>query len=137
MRLCCPRACLPLPRTAGRCYCWHACAWGLPQGCAMASALYLAVHKHNSTCTCENGSCLPAELTSGVAPPLAHLPQGCSSVLYFEARKHKDLYLWVAKSPSGPSVKFHVTNGERFLLVWDARWLLFRMLLVRMLTNNS
>jgi hypothetical protein len=42
----------------------------------------------------------------------ASVPQGCSSVLYFEARKHKDLYLWVAKSPSGPSVKFHVTNGE-------------------------
>ena len=37
--------------------------------------------------------------------------QGCSSVLYFEARKHKDLYLWAAKSPAGPSVKFHVTNG--------------------------
>lgn len=39
--------------------------------------------------------------------------QGCSSVLYFEARKHKDLYLWVAKAPAGPSVKFHVTNGGR------------------------
>ena len=38
--------------------------------------------------------------------------QGCSSVLYFEARKHKDLYLWVAKAPGGPSAKFHVTNGE-------------------------
>lgn len=56
-------------------------------------------------------------LTSGAAPPLEHLPQGCSSVLYFEARKHKDLYLWVAKSPSGPSVKFHVTNGELSALV--------------------
>ncbi len=32
-------------------------------------------------------------------------------MLYFEARKHKDLYLWAAKSPAGPSVKFHVTNG--------------------------
>jgi hypothetical protein len=32
--------------------------------------------------------------------------------LYFEARKHKDLYLWVAKAPGGPSAKFHVTNGE-------------------------
>lgn len=41
-------------------------------------------------------------------PPLR---QGCSSVLYFEARKHKDLYLWVAKAPGGPSAKFHVTNG--------------------------
>lgn len=39
--------------------------------------------------------------------------QGCNSVLYFEARKHKDLYLWLAKAPGGPSVKFHVTNGGR------------------------
>ena len=32
-------------------------------------------------------------------------------MLFFEARKHKDLYLWLAKSPGGPSAKFHVTNG--------------------------
>ena len=32
------------------------------------------------------------------------------SVLYFEERKHKDLYLWMARSPNGPSIKFHVTN---------------------------
>lgn len=36
--------------------------------------------------------------------------KGCSSVLFFEARKHKDLYLWLAKSPAGPSAKLHVTN---------------------------
>ncbi|EFN51407.1 hypothetical protein CHLNCDRAFT_141045 [Chlorella variabilis] len=36
--------------------------------------------------------------------------KGCTSVLYFEARKHKDLYLWLAKAPGGPSAKFHVTN---------------------------
>ncbi|KAI7835875.1 hypothetical protein COHA_010223 [Chlorella ohadii] len=45
----------------------------------------------------------------GVINEVADL-KGCSSVLYFEARKHKDLYLWAAKSPAGPSVKFHVTN---------------------------
>jgi hypothetical protein len=38
--------------------------------------------------------------------------KGCSSALFFEARKHKDLYVWVAKTPNGPSVKFHVTNSE-------------------------
>lgn len=38
--------------------------------------------------------------------------KGCSSALFFEARKHKDLYIWMAKTPSGPSVKFHVTNSE-------------------------
>ena len=37
--------------------------------------------------------------------------QGCTSVLFFEARKKKDLYVWLAKAPEGPSVKFYVTNG--------------------------
>lgn len=35
---------------------------------------------------------------------------GCTSCLFFEARKRKDLYLWMAKSGAGPSVKFHVKN---------------------------
>ncbi|KAJ1885716.1 Ribosome biogenesis protein brx1, partial [Kickxella alabastrina] len=30
--------------------------------------------------------------------------QGCNNVFYFEARKHTDLYLWIARAPSGPSV---------------------------------
>ncbi|KNA20589.1 hypothetical protein SOVF_051010 [Spinacia oleracea] len=34
--------------------------------------------------------------------------KNCSSCLFFECRKHKDLYLWMAKSPNGPSVKFLV-----------------------------
>ena len=64
----------------------------------------------------EGGVMMPAAPVTH-APPcppalLPPAPQGCTSVLYFEARKHKDLYLWVAKSPAGPSVKFHVTNGE-------------------------
>lgn len=36
--------------------------------------------------------------------------RGCSTALFFETRKHQDLYLWMAKTPSGPTVKFHVTN---------------------------
>ncbi|KAJ2722605.1 Ribosome biogenesis protein brx1 [Coemansia sp. Benny D115] len=36
--------------------------------------------------------------------------QGCNNVFYFEARKHTDLYLWMSRAPSGPSVKFHVQN---------------------------
>ncbi|KAJ1670220.1 Karyopherin transporter [Coemansia sp. RSA 25] len=36
--------------------------------------------------------------------------QNCNNVFYFEARKHQDLYLWIARAPSGPSVKFHVQN---------------------------
>ncbi|CAI9088547.1 OLC1v1022897C1 [Oldenlandia corymbosa var. corymbosa] len=34
--------------------------------------------------------------------------KGCSSSLFFECRKGKDLYLWMAKCPNGPSVKFLV-----------------------------
>lgn len=36
--------------------------------------------------------------------------KNCNSVLYFEEKKHKDLYLWSGLTPNGPSVKFHVTN---------------------------
>ncbi|KAK4750652.1 hypothetical protein SAY87_004134 [Trapa incisa] len=34
--------------------------------------------------------------------------RNCSSCLFFECRKHKDLYLWMSKCPNGPSVKFLV-----------------------------
>lgn len=34
--------------------------------------------------------------------------RNCSSCLFFECRKGKDLYLWMAKCPNGPSVKFLV-----------------------------
>lgn len=37
--------------------------------------------------------------------------QGCSNVLFFEARKKKDLYVWLSKAPDGPSVKFLTANG--------------------------
>lgn len=36
--------------------------------------------------------------------------KGCSSCCYFEVKKKKDLYIWLSKSPHGPSAKFHVTN---------------------------
>uniref|UniRef100_A0A0D9VHQ4 Brix domain-containing protein n=1 Tax=Leersia perrieri TaxID=77586 RepID=A0A0D9VHQ4_9ORYZ len=34
--------------------------------------------------------------------------RSCSSCLFFECRKQKDLYLWMVKSSGGPSVKFLV-----------------------------
>ncbi|KAH3666369.1 hypothetical protein OGAPHI_003548 [Ogataea philodendri] len=34
----------------------------------------------------------------------------CNNVIYFESRKHTDLYLWLAKAPNGPSAKFHIQN---------------------------
>ncbi|KAI1269677.1 ribosome biogenesis protein BRX1 [Xylariaceae sp. FL1019] len=34
----------------------------------------------------------------------------CNNIMFFEARKGQDLYLWIAKAPNGPTVKFHITN---------------------------
>ncbi|KAH9898634.1 Brix-domain-containing protein [Xylariomycetidae sp. FL2044] len=34
----------------------------------------------------------------------------CNNVLFFEARKGMDLYMWVAKAPNGPTIKLHLTN---------------------------
>lgn len=34
----------------------------------------------------------------------------CNNIMYFECRKHEDLYLWISKPPNGPTIKFHVMN---------------------------
>ncbi|KAH3901086.1 probable Ribosome biogenesis protein BRX1 [Saccharomycodes ludwigii] len=34
----------------------------------------------------------------------------CNNILYFESRKHQDLYLWLSKPPNGPTVKFYLQN---------------------------
>jgi len=34
----------------------------------------------------------------------------CNNVFFFEARKGKDLYLWMSKPPNGPTVKMHLQN---------------------------
>ncbi|CAF9937413.1 Ribosome bioproteinsis protein brx1 [Imshaugia aleurites] len=34
----------------------------------------------------------------------------CNNVLFFEARKHQDLFLWMSKAPNGPTVKMHLQN---------------------------
>ncbi|EAU88773.1 ribosome biogenesis protein BRX1 [Coprinopsis cinerea okayama7 len=67
-------------------------------------------------------------------PELADL-NNCNNTLYFEARRHEDLYLWAAKTPNGPSIKMHMQNihtmdelkltgnclkGSRGLLSFDA-----------------
>ncbi|KAI0979604.1 hypothetical protein GJ496_008771 [Pomphorhynchus laevis] len=36
--------------------------------------------------------------------------RNCNKVLFFEMRKKKDLYLWAAAGPDGPTVKFFVQN---------------------------
>lgn len=34
----------------------------------------------------------------------------CNNILYFEARKGKDLYMYASKVPNGVTLKFHVQN---------------------------
>jgi ribosome biogenesis protein BRX1 len=34
----------------------------------------------------------------------------CNNILFFEARKAKDLYLWISKPPNGPTIKLHLQN---------------------------
>jgi len=36
--------------------------------------------------------------------------KSCNGCLFFEVRKKKDLYLWAARTPNGPSLKFLVSN---------------------------
>ncbi|KAL8729141.1 MAG: hypothetical protein Q9181_005103 [Wetmoreana brouardii] len=34
----------------------------------------------------------------------------CNNVMFFEARKGKDLYIWMSKAPNGPTIKCHMQN---------------------------
>ncbi|KAH0542609.1 hypothetical protein FGG08_003017 [Glutinoglossum americanum] len=34
----------------------------------------------------------------------------CNNILFFEARKAQDLYLWLSKPPNGPTAKLHLQN---------------------------
>ena len=36
--------------------------------------------------------------------------RSCNNCVFFEARKKKDLFMWIIKSPNGPSIKFAVSN---------------------------
>ena len=36
--------------------------------------------------------------------------KSCNSCIFFEYHKHQDLFMWVSKTPQGPSAKFHVLN---------------------------
>lgn len=73
--------------------------------------------------------------------------------MYFESRRHEDLYLWLSKTPNGPSAKLQVQNihtmdelkmtgnclkGSRHILSFDAgfdaepHWKLMKELLTQM-----
>lgn len=36
--------------------------------------------------------------------------KNCNHCIYFESKKHKDLYMWLSNVPNGPSAKFSVEN---------------------------
>ena len=38
--------------------------------------------------------------------------RGCTNALFFECRKRQDCYVWMAKTQSGPSIKFHAENAH-------------------------
>lgn len=78
--------------------------------------------------------------------------KSCSSCLFFESRKETDLYLWMTKCPTGPSVKFLVNavhtmeelklagnhlNNSRPLLTFstsfgkDAHWKLLKEMITQ------
>jgi ribosome biogenesis protein BRX1 len=40
--------------------------------------------------------------------------RSCNNIMYFEQRKQKDLFMWIGKSPNGPSIKFLVVNIHTF-----------------------
>lgn len=37
--------------------------------------------------------------------------RNCESVIFLEARKHKDVYMWLSTPPEGPSMRFLIENG--------------------------
>ncbi|WFD00800.1 Ribosome biogenesis protein brx1 [Malassezia yamatoensis] len=77
----------------------------------------------------------------------------CNNCMYFECRRHEDLYLWLSKTPNGPSAKLQVQNlhtmdelkmtgnclkGSRHILSFDAgfdanpHWKVMKELLTQM-----
>lgn len=40
------------------------------------------------------------------------LLQNCNNIMFFEARKGKDLYMHLSSSPNGPTCKFYVQNRK-------------------------
>lgn len=49
----------------------------------------------------------------------------CNNILFFEARKGKDLYIWMSKAPNGPTIKCHMQNRMSMFHRRDLRVLYF------------
>lgn len=53
---------------------------------------------------------LDAKDTLHVVNEIAEI-KGCNTTIFLEARKRQDLYMWVSRVGTGPSIKFLVQNG--------------------------
>jgi len=84
--------------------------------------------------------------------------KNCTSCIYFETRKKSDCYMWISRTPNGPSAKFYLTNvhtlaelkligncllGSRPILMFDknfdnaAHWQLLKALLCRIFATPN
>lgn len=85
---------------------------------------------------CKKDSKLDTKSDRAVINEVAEM-KGCTGVMFFETRKKKDLYVWMSKSPEGPTVKFLAQNihtmselrlsgnhlkGSRPVLVFDKKF---------------
>jgi ribosome biogenesis protein BRX1 len=121
------------------------------------SLFYITSHRHLLN---DLHSLLPHSRKDAKLDTKTHLSQlneladlyNCNNILFFEARKGKDLYLWLSKPPNGPTIKLHLQNihtmselhfpgnclkGSRPILSFDAgfdgapHWRLLREMLAQ------
>ncbi len=63
--------------------------------------LLIPHHKKDSKLDCKNDIQAVNEIAE---------MKSCNQVLYLETRKHQDLFMYLGRSPNGPSAKFQVVN---------------------------
>lgn len=85
---------------------WRLSCLTLKKVCRRAKSCLLARYSQHALFT---ESKLDSKSQLHLLPELADL-NNCNNTVYFEARRHEDLYMWVAKAPNGPSIKLHVQN---------------------------
>lgn len=98
--------------------------------------VHVALNSRNLPIPTPTDSKLDSKSSLHLLNELADL-HSCSNALYFEARRHEDLYMWASRTPNGPSVKCHVQNihtmdelkmtgnclkGSRGICVFDGEW---------------
>ena len=72
---------------------------------------------------CKKESKLDVKRDFRIVADIAEI-KSCTSAVLFECRKFKDLYVWMSKTPNGPSIKFAAQNSKRTLLLYLLKVLL-------------